>query len=56
MLLLMENMKKVLKWVFPALLGIVPTMGADAGIIDDPLFTEGACSIRMVVEAGPARF
>lgn len=50
-------MKKLLNWVLPAFLGIVPAWGMEQpGIIEDPFFTSPgtACSIRMVVEAGPA--
>jgi hypothetical protein len=49
-------MKELLKWVFPAFLGIVPALGTqEAGIIEDPFFTKPgvACSISRVVESGP---
>lgn len=47
-------MKKLLQWVLPAFLGIVPVLGGDE-IITDPFFTKSdtAVSIRMVYESGP---
>jgi hypothetical protein len=49
-------MKKILNWVLPAFLGIVPALGAeDLGIINDSFFTKDgvARSISRVVENGP---
>lgn len=49
-------MKKLLQWVLPAFLGIVPILGAEEmGIINDPFFTQdgAARSISRVIEAGP---
>lgn len=50
-------MKKLLKWVLPAFLGIVPILGADDSIgeIKDPFFTKDSTvrSISRVVESGP---
>ncbi|MGV8947871.1 MAG: hypothetical protein ACOH2E_00655 [Candidatus Paracaedibacter sp.] len=49
-------MKKLLNWVLPAFLGIVPVLGMDdsAGEIKDSFFTkkDTAVSIRMVYESG----
>lgn len=49
-------MRKLLKWVLPAFLGIVPALGMDeVGIINDPFFIKDgvARSISRVVESGP---
>jgi hypothetical protein len=46
-------MKKLLKWVLPALMGIVPVWGMDeAGMINDPFFIKDgvARSISRVIE------
>ena len=49
-------MKKILNWVLPDFLGIVPVLGMDdsPGEIKDSFFTkkETAVSIRMVYESG----
>lgn len=49
-------MKKILNWVLPAFLGIVPVLGMDeVGVINDPFFIKEnmARSISRVVENGP---
>ena len=53
-------MKKILNWVLPAFLGIVPVLGTgmgmdEVGVINDPFFIKNnvARSISRVVENGP---
>jgi len=49
-------MKKLLSWVLPAFIGIVPSFGMDeVGIINDPFFTKDGVvrSISRVIENGP---